>query len=68
VAFLAMSLHELGRHDEAHAALERLHQLMIQERWATNWEATFFLREAELLILGLPDSNRAAEIERIPTR
>ena len=50
VAFIAMSLGRLGRHNEALVALKRLRSLMEQARWAKDEEATCFAREAELLI------------------
>ena len=49
-AFSAMSVHQLGRTDEAHAALERLRWLMQDPRYADQWESQGFLREAEELI------------------
>ena len=52
VAFLAMSLHQLGRPDEAKAALERLRALCKEERFAEDQEAQGFLAEAEQLITG----------------
>jgi tetratricopeptide (TPR) repeat protein/predicted Ser/Thr protein kinase len=50
VAFLAMTLHQLGRTEEAYAALERLRALLESGRWVTDEEARSFLREAESLI------------------
>jgi len=52
VAFIAMSLHQLGRADEAKAALERLRELCKDEQYADDGEAQGFLAEAEGLILG----------------
>lgn len=51
-AFIAMSLYELGRTDDARAALQRLRKLMQQGRWADDPESRAFLREAETLIKG----------------
>jgi WD40 repeat protein/tetratricopeptide (TPR) repeat protein len=59
VAFIAMSLQQLGRHDEALAALERLHALASQEFWhhdAVDGEDNVddvrtVVQEAEALIL-----------------
>jgi WD40 repeat protein/serine/threonine protein kinase/Tfp pilus assembly protein PilF len=52
VAFIAMSLHKLGRTEEAKAALERLRDLCKEERFAEDQEAQAFLTEAEQLITG----------------
>ncbi|MBN2269054.1 MAG: protein kinase [Sedimentisphaerales bacterium] len=52
VAFIAMSLHKLGRTEEAKAALERLRALCKEERFAEDQEAQAFLAEAEKLIEG----------------
>jgi tetratricopeptide (TPR) repeat protein len=52
VAFIAMSLHQLGRADEAKAALEQLRSLCKEERFAEDQEAQAFLAEAEKLIEG----------------
>ncbi|MCH7813719.1 MAG: hypothetical protein IID40_06825, partial [Planctomycetes bacterium] len=56
VAFLAMSLHRLGREQEATAALVRLRELMQKKRWATDEESDGFLQEAESLIMGASPS------------
>ena len=60
VAFLAMALHQLGRTDEAKAALERLRTLMQDPNRAYNEESQGFLREAEALIEGKPSPNQEA--------
>ena len=52
-AFIAMSLHKLGRTAEAHAALERLREWVAQPR-SLRGDEHDFLREAEALILGEP--------------
>jgi eukaryotic-like serine/threonine-protein kinase len=49
-AFLAMTQHQLGRHREAQAELERLRERMKDPRLAHNAEAEGFLREAEALL------------------
>jgi WD40 repeat protein len=54
LAFLALTQHQLGKKDEAKAALGRLRELMKQSRWAKDIEAQGFLREAEELIEGKP--------------
>jgi hypothetical protein len=52
LAFMAMSLHQLGREEEAKAALERLGELCKDERFADDEEAKSLLAEAEGLIEG----------------
>jgi Flp pilus assembly protein TadD len=52
IAFLAMSLHRLGRVDEAKATLEQLRGLLKVEPYATNSDAKAMLAEAEKLIVG----------------
>ncbi len=52
LVFIAMSLHKLGRIEEAKATLERLRTLLKDERFADDQEAQGFLREAEKLIEG----------------
>jgi len=52
VAFVAMSLHQLGRADEAKAVLEQLRSLCKEERFAEDQEAQGFLAEAEKLVAG----------------
>jgi hypothetical protein len=52
LAFLAMTQHQLGKKDEAKAALLRLRENMKQPRWADDGEAKVFLLEAEELIEG----------------
>ena len=51
VAFIAMTLHQLGRKEDARAELERLRRLMQDERWANAAELKAFLGEAEALVL-----------------
>ena len=64
VAFLAMSLHQLGRTEEARTVLERLCSLTQNERWASDEDAQAFLREAEELIRGtVPTDSQAAQDE-----
>jgi tetratricopeptide (TPR) repeat protein len=50
VAFLAMAHHRLGHSDEARKLLERLRQLLQQDRWKNDAESQAFLREVESLI------------------
>jgi len=52
VAFIAMSLHQLGRGEEAKAALERLRNLLKDDQFAQDEQAKAFLDEAEKLIEG----------------
>jgi hypothetical protein len=52
VAFIAMTLHQLGRMDESRAALDRLRGLVQSPKYASDGEACGFLREAESLIAG----------------
>jgi WD40 repeat protein/serine/threonine protein kinase len=52
VAFIAMSLHKLGRAKEAKAHLERLRDLLKDERFAQDEQAKGLLAEAEKLIEG----------------
>ncbi|MFH0981760.1 MAG: protein kinase [Planctomycetota bacterium] len=66
IAFMAMSLHQLGRADEARAALERLRVIMRDPKHAENEESQGFLREAEALLLGAPTS-QPVEVEDHPT-
>jgi len=56
VAFIAMSLHQLGRREEARAAHERLKDLMRTEAHRDNQESRAFLEETRRLI----DSDEAA--------
>ncbi len=51
-AFIAMSLHRLGRSEEARAALNRVHDLLKNERFADDSEVKAFLAEAEEMIEG----------------
>jgi len=51
-AFIAMSLHKLGRVDEAKVSLERLGTFLQEERFLDYEEAKAFLGEAERLIEG----------------
>jgi tetratricopeptide (TPR) repeat protein len=51
-AFIAMSLHKLGRVDEAKVSLERLGTFLQEERFLDYEEAKAFLGEAEKLIEG----------------
>jgi serine/threonine protein kinase len=52
VAFTTMSLHQLGRTDEAQAALARLRSLCKDEQFADDGEAQAVLRETEKLLAG----------------
>ncbi|MBN2269620.1 MAG: hypothetical protein JXN61_03345 [Sedimentisphaerales bacterium] len=52
MAFTAMTLHKLGRFEEARAALEPLRPLCKEERFAEDEEAQAVLAEAEELIGG----------------
>jgi tetratricopeptide (TPR) repeat protein len=54
LAFLALTQHQLGRKDAAHATLARLREVVKKPQWANNAEAQGFLREAEELIEGKP--------------
>jgi len=51
-AFIAMALHQLGRDEDAQAALDRLRDLRKEERIAENKQAQAFLDEAEKLLSG----------------
>jgi hypothetical protein len=51
-AFKAMTLHRIGRADEAKAALERLRELSKDEQFAEDMEVQDLLAEAEKLIAG----------------
>jgi tetratricopeptide (TPR) repeat protein len=51
-AFIAMALHQLGRDEDAQAALDRLRGLCKDEQFAEDKEAQAFLREAEKLFSG----------------
>ncbi len=53
-AFKAMTLHQLGRGEEAKAALEELRALLKDEQFANNQAAKALLAEAEGLIEGKP--------------
>jgi non-specific serine/threonine protein kinase/serine/threonine-protein kinase len=50
VAFIAMAHHQLGRSDEARAALARLHEIMEQSEKAELEENQWFLAEADALL------------------
>jgi hypothetical protein len=52
LAFKVMTLHKLGRMDEAKAALERLRELCKDEQFAEDLEVQGLLAEAEKLIAG----------------
>jgi len=52
IAFTAMALHKLGRPDEAKVALERVRDLLKDERFAQDEQAKALLDEAEKLIEG----------------
>jgi len=52
LAFMAMSLHQLGRPDEAKATLEQLRGLLKDERFTEDAEAKGLLAEAEGVVLG----------------
>ena len=54
LAFLAMTLHHLGRHDEAAATRARLREVIKDERWAMDAEIQNFSREAEATIKEQP--------------
>jgi hypothetical protein len=49
-AFIAMALHQVGRTDEAQAALDRLQDLCKDEQFAEDEEAQAFLEEAEKIL------------------
>jgi hypothetical protein len=49
-AFIAMALHQLGRDEDAQAALDRLRGLCKDEQFAEDKEAQAFLTEAEELL------------------
>jgi hypothetical protein len=53
VVFRAMTLHKIGRADEAKAALEQLRELC-KDDFAEDLEALNLLAEAERLITGTP--------------
>jgi hypothetical protein len=50
VAFIAMTLFQLGRRDEAVAELGVLRELMTQDRWREDSDAQDCLHQAEALI------------------
>ncbi len=52
IAYIAMALHRLGRHEEAKVTLDRLRDLLKDERFAEDKEAKACLAEAEKLIAG----------------
>jgi serine/threonine protein kinase/tetratricopeptide (TPR) repeat protein len=52
IAYIAMALHRLGRHEEAKTTLDRLRDLLKDERFAEDKEAKACLAEAEKLISG----------------
>jgi hypothetical protein len=52
VAFTAMTLHKIGRAEEAKAALERLRELCKDRPFAEDMEVQALLAEAEELIEG----------------
>jgi len=52
IAFKAMTLHKMGRVDEAKAALEQLRELCKDEQFAEDMEVQALLSEAEKLIAG----------------
>ena len=47
---LAMAHHRLGHTDEARKQLDRLRDLLQQDRWKNDADSQAFLREAEQLI------------------
>ena len=49
VAYLAMAQHRVGGTDEARQLLERLRQLLQQDRWKNDADYHAFLREAKAL-------------------
>jgi tetratricopeptide (TPR) repeat protein len=52
MAVTAMSLHKLGRVDEARAAFEETQKIMKERGWRTYPEASAFLEEAKQLLEG----------------
>jgi len=52
LAFMTMSLHQLGRGEEARATLEQLRSLVKDERFAGDDESKALLAEAEGVVLG----------------
>jgi WD40 repeat protein/serine/threonine protein kinase len=52
VAFLAMAHRRLGHEPEAQAALDRLHALMQQPKWAVDTDCQAFAKEVETLFAG----------------
>jgi serine/threonine protein kinase/tetratricopeptide (TPR) repeat protein len=52
IAYIAMALHRLGQHEEAKVTLDRLRNLLKDERFAEDEEAKTCLAEAEKLISG----------------
>ena len=52
IAFLAMAYHRLAHADQARQLLDRLRQLLEQDRWKNDTDSLSFLREAEALIEG----------------
>ena len=58
-----MAQNRLGRSDEARKLLDRLRQLLQQDRWKNDADSQAFLREAEQLILtqGRKDAKEQAD-------
>jgi tetratricopeptide (TPR) repeat protein len=75
IAFLALAQHRLGRTDAARKLLDRLRQLLQQDRWKNDADSQAFLREAETLIAvprqspstgEQPESNQTTARWKIP--
>ncbi|UCG33670.1 MAG: tetratricopeptide repeat protein, partial [Phycisphaerales bacterium] len=66
VAFLAMSLFQLGRVDEAHDELNALQEIVAEGPWQGLTESNDFLQEAEALIQGAPAHGRPGERQVLP--
>ena len=56
LVFLAIAQYRVSRTDQARQLLDRLRQLLQQDRWKNDADSHAFLREAESLI-NTPSSN-----------
>jgi serine/threonine protein kinase/tetratricopeptide (TPR) repeat protein len=63
LAFIAMALHKLGRTEEAKVTLDRLRNLLKDERFANSHEEQYYLREAEQLITPAPPKENQNKME-----
>src|SRR5262249_41283246 len=63
LAFLAMANHQLGKHDKARAALDKLYRVMRQPRWTRSAEFQRYLHEASQLMETPVERRARAEVE-----